>query len=139
MKKKLASAFWESADRIKKGSKYEWGHVGRCNCGHLVQTVCDLSDHEIYNTFGRELTEWSEHANDYCEVTGKPLEMVFDQLSELGFSRRDVLNLERLSDKRVLSALPNGRRFLHRNEREDVVLYMETMASLIEKEIIHSN
>lgn len=130
---KLVHALRESAARIKDGAKYEWGHVGRCNCGHLIQSVCGLNDHEIYSAFHGEVTEWSEHANEYCNVTGKPLELVLSNLEEIGFSRNDVLHLENLSDKKVLDSLPKYRRHLRKNDAADVALYMETMAELLEK------
>jgi len=52
----------------------------------------------------------------------------------VGFSRRDVIHLENLSDKRVLQRLSNGSpRYLQRNNREHVTLYMRTMANLLEE------
>ena len=41
------------------------------------------------------------------------------------------MNLEYLSDKKVLQELSGGFRYLQRNNKEDVALYMETLASLL--------
>ena len=49
-----------------------------------------------------------------------------------GFQLEDIHHLEYLSDKRVLNALPNGFRYLQRNNRYDVALYMRTWAALLE-------
>jgi hypothetical protein len=49
-----------------------------------------------------------------------------------GFQLQDIHHLEYLSDKTVLNALPNGFRYLQRNNRYDVALYMRTWAALLE-------
>ena len=37
-----------TADRLAApDARYEWGHMGGCNCGHLAQTVTTLSRAEI--------------------------------------------------------------------------------------------
>ena len=43
--------------------------------------------------------------------------------------------MEYLSDKRVLNALPNGFRYLRKNEKHHVALYMRTWAALLEVEL----
>jgi len=131
----LVTALRQSAVRLRSGAPYEWGHVGRCNCGHLVQSVCDLNEREIFKSFGPELDEWSEHSVDYCEVTGLPLDAIFASLLGVGFGRDDVRKLERLEDESVLARLPEGQRHLRRNSRDDVVLYMDTMADVLEEQL----
>ena len=133
---KLITALRETAQRLSGGAKYEWGHMGRCNCGHLVQTITQKSDYEIVKTIDFQLDEWSEYANDYCPGTGQKVEDLFTALQNVGFSRRDVIHLENLSDKRVLRRLSNGSpRYLRRNNIEHVTLYMHTMANLLEEEL----
>lgn len=131
----LIEALRQSAERIATGNRYEWGHVGRCNCGHLVQTISQKTDAEIIRSFGPQLDEWTEHANDYCTTTGSPIEDLFSDLEAVGFYREDVRHLEYLSDRRVLKRLPVDRRHLKRNRRDDVVLYMNTMAGLLEEQL----
>ena len=130
----LVSALRETANRLASGAKYEWGHMGRCNCGHLVQTLTDMTDFEIVKSIDFELDEWTEYAKDYCEGTGQKVEDLFTTLKNVGFSRDDVIYLENLSDRRVLSRLTGGFRYLHRNKIEDVTLYMNAMADLLEQE-----
>ena len=129
----LIRALRNSANNLEQGARYEWGHVGRCNCGHLVQTVCGTSETEIRRSFGGVLDEWSEHANDYCLSTGLPVEEVFDQLDAIGFSRQDVHHLEHLSDESILKRLPVNQRYLQKNRKEDVILYMNEMANALEE------
>lgn len=121
-----------TADRLDAGAHYEWGHMGRCNCGHLVQTVTHMTSREISRAVEHKLDEWTEHARDYCEMTGSPVDDLFAALAEVGFDHRDVMQLEYLSDPRVLERLGSRGRKLRRNHVPDVTLYMRTLAEVIE-------
>ena len=127
----LVEILRETANRLATSPDYQWSHFGRCNCGHLAQTVTRLSPAEIHAACARELTEWSEIPDDYCAGTGLRLEYVLDRLRELGLDRTDLRHLEDLSDPRVLHALPGGHRWLQRNQRDDAVVYFRVWADLI--------
>ena len=131
----LIDALRETAARLANGARYEWGHMGRCNCGHLVQTLINMTDYEIVKTIDFELDEWTEHAKDYCEGTGHKVDDLFIILQNVGFSYQDVIHLENLSDTRVLDHLEESRRYLRRNQVEDVTLYMHTLAAMLEEEL----
>lgn len=131
---KLVEALRETANKLSSGEKYEWGHMGRCNCGHLVQTVTNLSDKEIVHAVNNQLDEWTEHANDYCEGTGGSVEQLFLSLKDIGFGHKDFIHLEHLSDNKILSRISSKPRKLFRNNPEHVSLYMNTMADLLEEE-----
>ena len=62
--------------------------------------------------------------------------MLISKLEKLGLTPTDIHNLEYLEDRNVLENLPGGFRWLKKNVREDVVVYFETFASLLEEEII---
>ena len=132
----LISALRETANRLDNGARYEWGHMGRCNCGHLVQTLTNMSDTEIARSVDFELDEWSEFANDYCAGTGHKVDDLFLTLQGVGFSHEDVIHLENLSDKRVLNRLEGRHRYLRRNNVQDVTLYLVTLADLLEDELV---
>ena len=100
------------------------GPYGPLQRGHLVQTLTNLSSYEIVKTIDFQLDEWTEHAKDYCEGTGHKVDDLFITLQNAGFGYQDVIHLENLSDKRVLSRLEGGRRHLRRNNVEDAILYM---------------
>ncbi|MDX1523212.1 MAG: hypothetical protein R3264_16415, partial [Anaerolineae bacterium] len=106
-----------------------------CNCGHLVQTLTNMSDTEIAKSVDFMLDEWSEFANDYCAGTGHKVDDLFLTLQSVGFSHEDVIRLENLSDKRVLNRLEGQNRYLRRNNVQDVTLYMVTLANLLEDEL----
>lgn len=132
----LIDALRTTAQRLQEGAHYEWGHMGRCNCGHLIQTITNLSDREIVQAADHRLDEWTEHAKDYCAGSGHSLDTLFLTLQEMGFDYQDVMHLENLSDQRVLQRLDQGRRHLRRNCRADVTLYMQTLAAMLEEEMV---
>jgi hypothetical protein len=131
---RLITALRETAQRLEQGARYEWGHMARCNCGHLVQTLTGMSDAEIARSVNFQLDEWSEYANDYCEGSQHQVEDLFVILQDVGFSRADVIHLENLSDKQVLNRLGEEGRYLRRNCRGDVTLYLNTLADMLELE-----
>ncbi|MGA1525967.1 MAG: hypothetical protein ACO4CZ_18540 [Planctomycetota bacterium] len=128
---RLAFALRKTADRLADGARYEWGHVGRCNCGHVAQTLTDFDDRQILRIFGQDLSEWTEHARNRCADTNRDLVALFDVLHTAGMSHEDVLHLENLSDPRILARMPDGDRDLQRNERHDVVRYLRAYADLL--------
>ena len=125
----LIYALRETACRLDSGARYEWGHMGRCNCGHLVQSLTDMTDYQIVQSI-----DWSEHAQDYCEGTARKVDDLFDTLEQVGFSRQDIIHLEYLSDQQVLRRLDIPQRRLRRNQAEDVSLYMNALATMLEEE-----
>ncbi len=133
----LIDALRTTAQRLNDGAHYEWGHMGRCNCGHLVQTVTSLTDRAIVEAADFRLDEWSEHAKDYCAGTGHSVDTLFLTLQEMGFTYQDVIHLENLSDQRVLRRLSETPQYLRRNCVTDVTLYMNTLAELLEEELVN--
>ncbi len=123
----VIEALRSTAARIRDGAHYEWGHAGACNCGHLAQTVTQLSTKEIYRMVNGE---WSEHLNDYCPITGHALEDVAAQMIRFGFTPSELTDLENLADPRVVERIPE-RRYLRRNDPKDLVLYLETWAEML--------
>jgi len=134
----LIDALRTTAHRLNAGAKYEWGHMARCNCGHLVQTLTGMSAYEIAKSIDFQLDEWTEYAQDYCAYSGHKVEDLFVTLANVGFDQTDVIHLENLSDPRVLDRLGNERRYLQRNRAEDAVRYMWALADLLEEEHISS-
>jgi hypothetical protein len=98
--------------------------------------VTHLSKKEILEYAQSTQGEWTEIAEDYCGVTNAPAYLLISQLEKLGLTPTDIHNLEYLEDRRVLENLPGGFRWLKRNVREDVVVYFETMAEMLEEELL---
>ena len=131
----LINALRQTADKLENGAKYEWGHMGRCNCGQLVQTITNLSDNQLVESVDHQLDEWSEHAKDYCAGTGSKVDDLFRKMNEFGFNYEDMQHLEYLNDPCVLADLPEDRRYLEKNNVQDVCLYMNTMADIMEENL----
>ena len=134
----LIAALREAAQNLRNGVHYAWGHHGSCNCGHVLQVVTQLSKEEIVRHAQTAYGEWTEIAEEYCGVTNAPAYLLVSKLERLGLTPTDIHNLEYLEDRTVLQHLPGGFRWLKKNIREDVILYFETFASLLEEKLVSS-
>lgn len=133
--KQLVEALRKTAHRLQNGSTYAWGNHGSCNCGNLLQVVTDLSRQEILTYAHTGVGEWTELAEEYCYVTDAPVNMLISSLEKIGLTPTDIHNLEYLEDKAVLKNLPGGFRWLKKNKREDVIVYFNTFANLLESKL----
>lgn len=134
----LVNALREAAQNLRNGAHYAWGHHGSCNCGHLLQVTTQLSKEEIVRHAQTVYGEWTEIAEEYCGVTAAPAYLLVSKLESLGLTPTDIHNLEYLEDKTVLQNLPGGFRWLKKNVREDVIVYFETFASMLEEKLVES-
>lgn len=134
----LIEALRNTANRLREGAHYAWGNHGSCNCGNLLQVITDLSKEEILTYAQTGIGEWTELAEDYCGVTNAPVSLLLKKLQETGLTPTDIHHLEYLDDREVLNALPGGFRWLKKNERDHVILYFETYATLLEEKLIDS-
>ena len=60
------------------------------------------------------------------------------KLEQAGLTPVDIRHIECLTDREVLNHLPGGFRWLRKNVREDVILYFEAFANLLEEKLIQS-
>jgi hypothetical protein len=132
----LIGALRQAAARLRDGAPYAWGHHGSCNCGHLLQVVTHLSKDEILKYAHTGKGEWTEIADDYCDVSNAPAYMLIGKLEAIGLTPTDIHCLEYLKDRTVLDRLPGGFRWLQKNNRADVVLYFETFARVLEAQLV---
>ena len=134
----MIEALRETAKRLRNGASYSWGHHGACNCGNLLQVVCNFSKEEIVTYAHTGSGEWTEIAEEYCSVSNTPLYLMMQKLEQLGLTPTDIHNIEYLEDRDVLNRLPGGFRWLKRNVREDVIEYFEAMATMLEEKLVAS-
>lgn len=132
---KLVNALRETAARLKNGNHYAWGNHGSCNCGNLLQVLTQFESKDILKIAQTGIGEWTELAEETCSVTSLPVAELLGALQHAGLTPVDIHNIEYLEDKSVLKALPGGFRWLKRNVREDVIVYLETFASLLEADL----
>lgn len=134
----LIEAFRKTAKNLRNGIPYEWGHMGNCNCGNLAQILLNMDKKTIHDYALIGVGDWSEQVNDYCPTSKLPMDRMIFGLLEKGLSTNDLKNLEYLSDKDVLNLLPPNTGYLHNNNRNDVVLYLETWAKLLENQLVQN-
>lgn len=134
----LITALRETAQRLRGGAHYAWGNHGACNCGNLMQVVGNMSKEEILKYAHTGIGEWTELAEDFCPVTDAPWGLLISKLQQIGLTPSDIHHLEYLDNKSVLEKLPGGFRWLQRNVREDVIVYFETYAQLLEEQLVET-
>jgi hypothetical protein len=133
---KLISALRATAAKLEAGATYRWTHMGACNCGHLAQTVTQLSAEDIRRYALERSGEWAEQGLEFCPTSGYPMDAILSALFELGLSSSDLGQLERLTNPDVLRRLPvEVRKVLSYRERDHVVMYMRTFADVLEAEL----
>jgi hypothetical protein len=130
----LIQALRSTAARLAAGANYQWGHFGQCNCGHLAQSLLGVGHAKLHEIALEGDGDWEMIANQHCPVSGRRIDSIVTDLLEMGLSTQDLGHLEKLSDERVLRALAGGKRWLRRNDRNDVVAYMLAWAELLESQ-----
>jgi hypothetical protein len=80
--------------------------------------------------------EWTELSAEYCETSNAPVDMLVSRLQGIGLTPSDIHNLEYLNNREVPDHLPGGFRWLKKNSREDVILYFETFADMLEEKLL---
>ena len=130
----LITSLRKTVVRLRSNSRYEWGHMGFCNCGHLAQTLTDRSPKEIHQSAMVREGDWLDQVREYCPTSGLLIDDVIGELIAAGLTTADIGNLERLRDPKVLERIPD-RTHLIRNNRDDLILYLETWGDLLESEI----
>ena len=130
----LAIHLRATAARLGDGAMYRWTHQGRCNCGHLAQTLTGMTSANIHQAAVQSEGEWADHAAAYCETSGMPVDDLISAMLAFGITIDELGDLERLCSPTVLRWLPAERSYLDYRRREDVILYFETWAEVIEAE-----
>lgn len=133
----LINALRKTARKLIQGAPYQWGHMGSCNCGNLAQEITQLSKAEIHEyALQTRFGDWSEQTAEFCPTSNLPIDLVISEMLNVGLTRTDLKNLERLTDKQVLKKLPDNERCLKHNKRDDVVKYMYAWADLLEETLL---
>jgi len=129
----LASALRSTASRLREGAPFAWGHMGRCNCGHLAQTLTQRSAAELHAAAQARHGDWREQTREYCPTSGLAIDVVLEDLLAAGLSLSDLRHLEDLSDPAVLARVPA--RHLRRSDVRHTIQYLEAWAELLEDQL----
>ena len=128
----LISALEKTISKLSNGSPYQWGHMGACNCGNLAQELTKLEKSEIHRYAMERYGDWNQQLVDFCPTSGYPMDLMISRMLEFGLSIDDLSHLERLSDPKILSAMPFERRnSISKNSKEDVIYYMKTWSEIL--------
>lgn len=130
---KIVNALRKTALALENGNRYEWGHMGSCNCGNLAQTITSFTRAEIQQYALQKRGDWSDQLLDYCPTSGYPMDMIIERMVDYGFSAQDLRHLEWLSDSEILNFI--GVPFLNRNLKSDTILYLNAWANMLETKL----
>lgn len=134
---KLIQALRKTAKKLNEGASYQWGHMGACNCGNLAQELTTYTKAEIHAFAMERYGDWSQQILEFCPSSGYPMDLLIESLLKAGLTLDDLSNLEKLNDQEILKKLSEDRKYLNHNKKEDVVLYMETWANMLEEQLLH--
>lgn len=126
--------------------EYNWNSCDTCNCGILARTLMNGSyaiRNGLYNSpVSVGNGAFSRHA--YCLKTDLPLPKVFQVLKNAGFNYDDMVELELLGNKEVLSRIGYGYftcyygrtiiDSLAYGNKEIVVKYMKAWVEILKEE-----
>lgn len=132
----LIHALRQTATSLQQGAPYQWGHMGGCNCGNLAQQLTKLNKEQIHRYAMQRHGDWNEQAEDYCSTSQMPIDLLINELLNVGLMLEDLKHLERLDDRDVLLRFPFEKRHLKHNVREDVIAYMNEWAALLEEQLL---
>ncbi len=137
---RLIEAIEKTVLKLSNGAAYQWGHMGACNCGNLAQELTHFNKAEIHQYAMQKHGDWNEQILDYCPSSGFPIDLMISKMLNYGLTLDDLANLEKLSDQTILSRIPKERRDqIHKNSREDVILYMQTWTKILRENWIKEN
>jgi len=133
---KLIKAIRTAAKKINKGTHYQWGHMGGCNCGHLAQELTPCSKREIHEYAMRKSGDWTDQVEDYCNTSAMPMDEIISSMMDSGLERKDMIDLERLKNQEVRKFMGTAGEKLYHNSKKNVVDYMIAWADLLEEQLL---
>ncbi|MFN3402856.1 MAG: hypothetical protein ACK40G_02100 [Cytophagaceae bacterium] len=134
---KLIEALRSAAKQIGNKSNYNWKDIGSCNCGNVAQILTGYDKKEITKFGIKKHGDWDMLSRLYRKDSGYEIDQVIFLMLDAGMILDDFTHLENLSDKRVLNRIGENV-YMKRDRREDVILYLNTWAQMLEEELVNS-
>jgi hypothetical protein len=110
MNTKLITALRATAKALGESTfHYDWKYPTSCNCGSLFCALTGMSAAELKARKPKPITDatnqatWTTLVGQHCPITGIPHDELFKELFGYGLTQRDVLELEFLSNPKVLA------------------------------------
>jgi len=126
------SALKKAAQKLRSKERYEWGHMGRCNCGFIAKEITKLSDAEIHQLAMEKSGDWREQLREYCHQSGIAMDVIIDIMVAEGFAVSDLIQLERLENTAIRRAISPAIPQLDYNNPLHVASYLDAWACLLE-------
>lgn len=134
----LIDALRKTAKRVALKSNYDWKNIGACNCGNLAQIITGMDKKEIHKNGIQKHGDWEMLVYLYRENSKYKIDEVISRMIDTGMTPEEIVHLENLSDPKILERLPENRKYLKRDNKDDVVLYLELWAQMLEDELLEA-
>ena len=132
----LVLVLQETISRLeKKECDYQWTNQGKCNCGHLIQTVTGKTSASIHKIAINSQGEWTDHAKNYCASSGLHVDDLIDELLKIGLSLDQIPHLEYLSSPKIIKYIPKSMQPLNHKNKEDLIFYLRTWKKVLKTEL----
>lgn len=128
--------------------KYNWADTESCNCGILARTI--LGGKTAIQTglfdspsIDKELGCFTQYT--HCLTTNLPLPEVFLALKNAGFSQKELIELEHLSNKNIIqrggvqmymttSTMISVETNTYRSNKQEVIKYLKAWVAILKEE-----
>ena len=118
----LVIVLQETISRLEKEEcDYQWTNQGKCNCGHLIQTVTGKTSASIHKIAINSQGEWTDHAKNYCPSSGLHVDELIEELLKIGLSLDQIPHLEYLSSPKIIKYIPKSMQPLNHKNKEDLI------------------
>jgi len=156
MKTKLITALRIAANALENNTfHYNWKRMEQCNCGVVACALLGLSatelDEHLEEISPPFQVNWAMMAGMMCPVTGVATDVIFGKLQQCGMTALDIVQLEELSNPRVLARCDFGSRrkttgklwwkktteepiLVSYDYKQHVILYLRAWADLLTEE-----
>ena len=135
-RKNLVLVLQETINRLEKEEcDYQWTNQGKCNCGHLIQTVTGKTPASIHNIALNSQGEWTDHAKNFCSSSGLHVDELISELLKIGLSLDQIPHLEYLSSPKITKYIPKKMQPLNHRNKQDLIFYLRTWKKVLKNEI----
>lgn len=127
--------------------EYDWSSSESCNCGVLAKTLLNgKSLHEAGYFRSKVIGDVGVFAKKaYCLTSDLPLSEVFQTLKDAGFTYKELLELEYLSNEKIAAAVGfeltqhNEKNYAFAfgkfNNKRDLIKYLKAWVEILEVEV----
>jgi len=111
MNTKLITAIRQAADALENGTfNYQWSKPHQCNCGVVASALLGKTPKQLNKMIPKgDSRSWKNMVEEFCPVSGTPRRVIFQKLMDCGMTTKDMVELEALSNPKVLAKCNFGK------------------------------